>query len=96
MVTCCRREIIARRLMNNSERHKYIVDEQYGGSNGRAASDVVLLKEFTLAIMHMQRSNGAITDCDAKACYDRILTIIAALTNYKAGLPECVRSLQTH
>eukprot|EP00978_Attheya_sp_CCMP212_P026026 scaffold84859_cov54-Attheya_sp.AAC.1 len=83
-----RREIVARRLMKNSERHKYIVDEQYGGRNGRAASDVILLKEFTLAIMYMQRSNGAITDCDAKACYDRILTTIAALTNYKAGLPE--------
>eukprot|EP00978_Attheya_sp_CCMP212_P046669 scaffold404349_cov28-Attheya_sp.AAC.1 len=38
--------------------------------------------------MHMQRSNGAITDCGAKACYDGILAIIAALTNYKAGLPE--------
>ena len=73
--------------MKHSERHKTIVDEQYGGRIGRSAIDVVLLKECTLAIMHLQRSNGAITDCDAKACYDRILACIAALTNFKAGLP---------
>ncbi len=74
--------------MKHCEHHKTIVDEQYGGRTGRAAIDVVLLKECTLAIMHLQRSNGAITDCDAKACYDRILAIIATLTNAKAGLPE--------
>eukprot|EP00957_Ditylum_brightwellii_P062738 4761367-Ditylum_brightwellii.AAC.1 len=37
--------------------------------------------------MHMQRANATFTDCNAKACYDRIITIITALAGYKAGLP---------
>eukprot|EP00978_Attheya_sp_CCMP212_P008856 scaffold20822_cov52-Attheya_sp.AAC.2 len=59
--------------MKNMEKHKKIVNEQYGGRSGRCAMDVVLLKEFTIGIFHLKRCNAAIIDCDAKACYDRIL-----------------------
>ena len=37
--------------------------------------------------MHIQQANATFTDCDAKACYDCIITIIMALVEYKAGLP---------
>eukprot|EP00957_Ditylum_brightwellii_P042044 3183980-Ditylum_brightwellii.AAC.1 len=42
---------------------------------------------FILESMHMQHANATFTDCDAKACYDRIITIITALVECKAGLP---------
>eukprot|EP00957_Ditylum_brightwellii_P152665 11620659-Ditylum_brightwellii.AAC.1 len=42
---------------------------------------------FIVESMHMQCANATFTDCDAKACYDLIITIITALAEYKAGLP---------
>eukprot|EP00978_Attheya_sp_CCMP212_P032184 scaffold124289_cov63-Attheya_sp.AAC.2 len=61
------------------------MDEQYGGRNGRSAIDVVMLMELTLGIFHLQRSNGAITDCDATACYDCIIALLVALAYSKAA-----------
>jgi hypothetical protein len=81
-----RREFVTRRAMKNMEKHNLMADEQYGGRNGRSAIDVVMLKTFTIAIFHLMRCNGAIIDCDAKACYDRILPALIALLYYKAGL----------
>eukprot|EP00957_Ditylum_brightwellii_P099918 7614235-Ditylum_brightwellii.AAC.1 len=34
----------------------------------------------------MTRCNAAFTDCDAKACYNRVIPEIAALAQYQAGL----------
>jgi hypothetical protein len=79
--------------MKNLEKHKALANEQYGGQNGRSAIDVVLLKEFTLGILHLKRCNGAIIDCDAKACYNRILAVLVALVYFKAGLALSVCTL---
>jgi hypothetical protein len=49
-----RREFVTRRIMKNMEKHKTMANEQYGGRNGRCAMDVVLLKEFTLGILHLR------------------------------------------
>ena len=38
----------------------------------------------------MQCANATFTDCNTKACYDHIITIITALAEYKAGLPANV------
>lgn len=83
-----RRELSAKRLLNSAEKQQYISDENYGGRNNRSAIDVVLKKVFTLTTYHLTRTNAAITDCDAKACYDRILPHVMALANIKAGLPK--------
>ena len=87
-----RRELIARRLVTNAEYHTMVPMNNSGGRKGRSAIDVVMLKYFTVATMHMQRRNCAITDCDARACYDRILPIILYFTYHKMGLPlnECI------
>ena len=70
-----RRELIVRHLIANAEQHNMVPMNNSGGRKGRSAIDVVMLKYFTLGIMHMQRRNCALTDCDAKACYDRILSM---------------------
>eukprot|EP00957_Ditylum_brightwellii_P068885 5228818-Ditylum_brightwellii.AAC.1 len=33
------------------------------------------------------QANAAFTDCDARACYERIIAIITGLAQYKAGMP---------
>ena len=83
-----RREVITRRLLRQAERVKYLDDNSYGGRNGRSAMDAVLKKFLTLQAMHLARSNGALTDCDAKACYDRVIPLVLYLSYSKAGLPH--------
>eukprot|EP00957_Ditylum_brightwellii_P056332 4270499-Ditylum_brightwellii.AAC.1 len=33
------------------------------------------------------RANAAFTDCNARACYDRMVAIVSGLALHKAGLP---------
>ena len=86
-----RRELIARRLVTNTENYEMVPMNNSGGRKGKSAIDVVMLKYFTLGTMHMQWRNCAIMDCDVCACYDRILPIVLYLTYHKMGLPinEC-------
>ena len=88
-----RREMSAKRLISSVEDQQYLSDENYGGRNNRSAIDVVLKKVFTITTYHLTRTNAAITDCDAKACYDRILPHLMALVNMKAGMPKKVAIL---
>eukprot|EP00957_Ditylum_brightwellii_P098404 7497461-Ditylum_brightwellii.AAC.1 len=36
--------------------------------------------------MHLQRANFGCADCDAKACYNRIIPLVLMLAYFKAGL----------
>ena len=83
-----RRELISRRLLRQAEKLKFLDDNSYGGRNGRCAIDAVMKKHFTLQAMHLERRNGALTDCDAKACYDRVIPLVLYLSYSKAGLPH--------
>eukprot|EP00957_Ditylum_brightwellii_P106153 8097987-Ditylum_brightwellii.AAC.1 len=82
-----KREIVACRLMANSEKYQYMNDDQHKGRNGREALDVVLGKTFTFETLHLQCANFGCTDCNAKACYDRIIPLVLLLTYFKAGMP---------
>ena len=91
-VNLIRRELISRRLIRNAESYGMIPMNNCGGRKGKTALDVVMLKYLTIGICHMQRRDFAITDCDAKACYDRVLPHVLYLCYSKMGLPsqDCV------
>ena len=82
-----RREINAKRLMQNAEQHQALDEDQHGGRNGRCAMDIVMGKTYMLETFHLQRSNAGFTNCDAKGCYNRIVPLILLLAYYKKGLP---------
>eukprot|EP00957_Ditylum_brightwellii_P008955 677886-Ditylum_brightwellii.AAC.1 len=82
-----RRELVTRQTLRNAEDFSHLHTSQYGGRKGQSAIDIPMSSTFILESMHMQWANAIFTDCDAKACYDRIITIIMALVEYKAGLP---------
>eukprot|EP00957_Ditylum_brightwellii_P136928 10442580-Ditylum_brightwellii.AAC.1 len=48
--------------------------------------DIPMASTFILKTMHLQQANATFTDCDAKACYDKVITIIIALAESKARL----------
>eukprot|EP00957_Ditylum_brightwellii_P071367 5425301-Ditylum_brightwellii.AAC.1 len=62
----------------------YLDDNQHGGRNGRSAIDIILGKVFTFDMAHFQRANFGCTDCNAKACYVRIVPIILLLAYFQA------------
>ena len=82
-----RREIITRQLLQNAEHHEHITEHQYGGRQGREAIDVPVLQAWQIEIFTLARNNVALTDCDAKACYDRVIPLILAIAQIQAGLP---------
>eukprot|EP00957_Ditylum_brightwellii_P169084 12869246-Ditylum_brightwellii.AAC.1 len=73
--------------MHNTEKHQYLNEDQHSGRNGWEALDIVLGKTITFETLHFQRTNFGCTDCDAKACYDRIVPLVLLLAYFKAGLP---------
>eukprot|EP00957_Ditylum_brightwellii_P098600 7511397-Ditylum_brightwellii.AAC.1 len=64
---------MTKRLMQHTEKFKQLAEKQHRGRYGRTTGDVTVLTALTTEIFHLQRSNTAIADCNAKACYDRIL-----------------------
>eukprot|EP00957_Ditylum_brightwellii_P051242 3885041-Ditylum_brightwellii.AAC.1 len=70
-----KRELVARRLMRNAKHHKYLSEDQHGGRNSCEVPDIVFGKTITFDTLHLQRANFGCTDCNAKACYDRIITL---------------------
>eukprot|EP00957_Ditylum_brightwellii_P119345 9104727-Ditylum_brightwellii.AAC.1 len=90
------REIVACQLMHNTKRYKILSEDQHGRHNGREALDIVLVKTIMFEKLYLQRANFGCTDCDAKACYDRIVPLIILLAYFKAGLPyQCCFLLAT-
>jgi hypothetical protein len=77
-----RRFFIARRLLYHLHTHQKLADEQWGGIPGRTAIDLVLSKDMMISTFHLLRQNGAITDVDARACYDRIVPILMWLSYF--------------
>ena len=83
-----RRELVSRRLLWNAEIYDKIPPNNRGGISGKMAHDAVMLKYLSISTCHMQRRNCALTDCDAKSCYDRVLPHILSLCYSKLGLPD--------
>eukprot|EP00957_Ditylum_brightwellii_P057753 4378655-Ditylum_brightwellii.AAC.1 len=81
------RELVTRQTLQNGEEYHHLHTSQHRGRKGRSVIDNPMASTFILESMHMQRANATFTDCDAKACYDLIITIITALAEHKAGLP---------
>eukprot|EP00957_Ditylum_brightwellii_P146866 11180945-Ditylum_brightwellii.AAC.1 len=76
-------------------KHSGLADEQYGRRGGRMASDTTALTALTLETLTLQWSNAALTDCNAMACYDRIIPAITSLRSHKMGLPKNICKLYT-
>jgi hypothetical protein len=49
--------------------------------------DVLVLQVWHIEMFTLARNNVAFTDCDAKACYNRVIPLVLALAQIQAGLP---------
>eukprot|EP00957_Ditylum_brightwellii_P125123 9538246-Ditylum_brightwellii.AAC.1 len=79
--------------MKHVEDHKYIAGKQHSGRECTASINVVAISRLTTETQHYQCSNAAMTDCNAKSCFDRITPELLALLYAKAGCPPAVVEL---
>ena len=67
------------RLVQNTERLAAYSDSQYGSRPGRSAIDAAAIRDQAFEFSRITRNPMGLIDNDATACYDRIITNIAAI-----------------
>ena len=68
--------IFGKRMVETALKQGEIHLSAYGSVLKRTTHDAVMEKTLSLDIMRIQKINGAIFDCDAKVCYDRIIAAL--------------------
>eukprot|EP00957_Ditylum_brightwellii_P120071 9162534-Ditylum_brightwellii.AAC.1 len=81
------------RTMHNAEKHNFIHDDLHGGQHGRTAIDPVVITTLNQETFHFQRANTTETDCNAAACYDRMILGITSIAETNACTPKEVSVL---
>ena len=67
-----------------------------GGQKGRQANHIALQKDMKYHYARLRKQNLATIDNDAKACYDRIIMLLATIVSGHFGLPSNARILQAN
>ena len=80
--------IFGKRMIENALERDEIHPSAYGSVPMRTAQDAVLEKTLSLDLMRIRKDTGAILDCDAKGCYDRIIAALQTVTTRRLGIPR--------
>ena len=77
-----------KRMVTKALQLGQIHDSAYGSVPQRTAQDAVLEKIISLDMMRILKTSGALFDCDAKGCYDRIIPALQTIFSRRLGIPE--------
>eukprot|EP00957_Ditylum_brightwellii_P037924 2868572-Ditylum_brightwellii.AAC.1 len=85
--------------MYTAEKHNFFHYDLYGSWQDRTAKNPVFVTMLSQKTFHFQRVNASGTDCNAAACYDRMIPGITSIAETNTGTPEevlvlLVRTLQ--
>ena len=78
---------LGRRMVHNALEKGLVHPSAFGSVPGKNAQDALLEKELTIDMLRITRTPGALFDCDAKGCYDRILPGFSTLHTRLLGMP---------
>ena len=78
--------IIGQRLVYNAIKHNMIHRSAFGSVPGKTASAAVLHKLLQVENIAINRKSGALFECDATGCYDRILPSLQGIHTRRLGL----------
>ena len=87
-LNCGMQVIFGQRMVRNGLQWGLVHDSAYGSVPARTAQDAVLEKVLTLDMMRVRKKCGAIFDCDAKGCYDRIVAPLQSICSRRLGVPK--------
>ena len=74
-------------MIFNALKHNEIHESAFGSVPKRNAQDALLEKTLTFHMLILTRSDGAVFDCDAKGCYDRIIPKLVTIHSQRLGMP---------
>ena len=80
--------LIGKRMVYNALKRGQLHPAAYGSVPHRTAQDAILEKTMSLDLMRLNRSCGAMLDCDAKGCYDRIVAPLQSIASRRLGVPK--------
>ena len=80
--------IFGKRMVANALKLGELHPSAYGSVPQRTAQDAVMEKTISLDIMRVTKTTGAIFDCDAKGCYDRIVSSLQTISSRRLGVPR--------
>ena len=80
--------IFGKRMVSNALERKELHESAYGSVPMRTAQDAVLEKTLSMDLIRIKKLSGAIFDCDAKGCYDRIIAALQTVTCRRLGVPR--------
>ena len=80
--------LFGKRMIDNAMKHDQIHPSAYGSVPERTAQDAVMEKTLSMDILRVTKKTGAIFDCDAKGCYDRIVASLQTVASRRLGVPR--------
>ena len=78
--------IFGKAMIENGLEHNQIHPSAYGSVPKRTAQDAAMEKVMSLDIIRITKRTGAIFDCDAKGCYDRIVAPLQSIASRRLGV----------
>ena len=78
--------IFGKKMIINAVQHGEIHPSAYGSVPKRTAQDAAMEKTLSLDMMRFTKRNGAMFDCDAKGCYDRIVAALQTVSSRRLGV----------
>mgnify|MGYP000208384865 CR=1 FL=1 len=79
-----------RQLTRHGEANQAFGDETWGSRKGKSATDALLLKILTYLLSELTLTSLGSFNNDAKACYDRIVILLAMLRARQLGMPASI------
>ena len=80
--------LIGRKMVYHAKDQKCIHPSNYGSVPGKTAQGAILQKKLSIDIIKQRRESGAVFECDATGCYDRILPSLQTLHTRRIGLAK--------
>ena len=81
---------VGRKMIQNAVSKDLLQPESFGSTPGKMAGSAILQKLLSIDQLRVERRAGAIFDCDASGCYDRILPPLAAVHLRSLGLNKSI------
>ncbi len=82
------RTIWGRRLISHALKHNTSSPWQFGNTPGASVHSALILKTLSYDFSRLTRTNIAVFNNDAKACYDRVIPSLGLMATERLGIPR--------
>ena len=77
-------------LMHHYEDHNVYTDDPFGSRKNRATHDILVFKHLWLNTIRLTQIPAALSEYDAKSCYDGIVMLLAMLVSRRNGMSKAI------